>query len=815
MAERVEIRGGELDGSVLENAASEATLLRLVEALERTSRTSGQTGARPGTDTAAATRLQNLYNESKKKGRATTDKFTDATKSATDAVSSFASGLSGIAKDLVKMMDRTAAAGLNILFSGATPKVTQFTDALSGILGDSQAIKALGSTVEQAITDFREISSVGADLGTGLLAIKQRAVEANLPLEVFKKVINENSQGLAIYGGSVSKGAMQFAQISGAVQKLRPQFASLGMSMEETGEFTASYLVQQQRLGHLQNMSIRQQTQGAIQYNLELDKLARATGIQRKALDEANQRTILDTKLKLALGNLEKGERERFTARMEQLRASGAGDMAQAIENLVATQGVAITPEMQKAVLAFKSAGVDISTIAKNIFTGAKNSIGDLEKGLQQGAVAAGEMNQAQRAFAATTNVAGIQTPQFLLATLMGLDKAVNNFEEARASQTTAIRDSTRDLANFDGVILDARNKLVGAFMPLLNEFMKTAGGFVNLMGPDGPFMQSVKSAAENITKYVNKFIEDVNNVGIIQAFQNMFTQLYADSLPYVEKYWNELLSFSKAVILPKLSELGESMKKGIIDLFTNPSVVSALIGGIGLLLGGSLIKSAILGAPGSILDAAKDAKDAYKGAKNPPGGGPVAPGAATRAGAGAGASSLAKGLGKQALKFIPGVGLVAGAFDIGSTLLDSNLTSDQKTVGVAGTAGGMGGAAAGAAAGAALGTLAGPIGTIIGGILGSIGGYFGGSAAGKSMAEKSTTDIRTQKPTAPDTGSSATKTAPETKSAMPEKTSAITDTNTQLAELNSTMTRVATILEESNKHLIRIEKRDPRNLAQ
>jgi hypothetical protein len=810
MAEQVEIRGGELDGSVLENAASEATLLRLVEALERSSRSTGS-GA---PDIAAATRLQNLYNESKKKSRTTTDQFTDATKSATSAVSSFASGLSGIAKDLVKMMDRTAAAGLNIIFSGATPKVTQFTDALSGILGDSQALKALGSTVEQVITDFREISTVGADLGTGLLAIKKRAVEANLPLEVFKKIIVENAQGLAIYGGAVSKGAMQFAQISGAVQKLRPQFASLGMTMEETGEFTASFLVQQQKMGNLQNMTLRQQTQGAIQYNLELDKMSRATGIQRKALDDANQKIQMETRMRAALGRMLPEEQVRFTTRLKQFEDAGRPEVVNFMKKMLATSGKVVDAEMGKMILA-AGPGTKLPEIFRDLANRVPGSMERLEEEFSRMAVSANNMSTAQKDLALTANELNVKTPGMMLLEFQGMETLNKSYKAAVDGQNQALKDSSRGLANFDGVILDARNKLLDAFMPLLNEFMTTAGGFVNLMGPDGPFMQSVKSAAENITGYVNKFIEDVNDVGIIQAFQNMFTQLYADSLPYVEKYWNELLSFSKAVILPKLSELGESMKKGIYDLFSSPMVVSALVGGIGLLLGGKLIKSAILGIPGSIWDAAKDAKDAYKGAKNPPGGGPVAPGAGVRAGAGAGTSGLAKGLGKQALRFIPGVGLVAGAFDIGSTMLDSNLTPDQKTVGVAGTAGGMGGAATGAAAGAALGTLAGPIGTIVGGILGSIGGYFGGSFAGKSLAEKTTTDIGSQKPAAPLPSPTTKSPQSESKAVQKEQTSAITDTNTQLAELNSTMTRVATILEESNKHLIRIEKKDPRNLVQ
>jgi hypothetical protein len=97
----------------------------------------------------------------------------------------------------------------------------------------------------------------------------------------------------------------------------------------------------------------------------------------------------------------------------------------------------------------------------------------------------------------------------------------------------------------------------------------------------------------------------------------------------------------------------------------------------------------------------------------------------------------LAKGIVRKA-----GVaGLLFGAYDIGSTLLDDTKTKDEKQQAVVETGGGMGGAAAGAYAGglggAALGTMILPVvGTAIGGALGTIiggglGWWAGSSAAG------------------------------------------------------------------------------------
>lgn len=793
MAEKVEIRGGELDGSVLENAASEATLLRLVESLERMSRGTGQ-GSRPGVDPA---RIQNLYNESKKRGTTATEKFSSATKTATSAVSDFASGLIGAIKGAVNAIDKAGAAGINLTFSGATPTVTQFTDALATFLPMGESLRALGNTVETAIKDFREISTVGADLGTGLLAIKKRAIEANLPLEVFKKVITENAQGLNTYGGSVSRGAMQFAQISGAVQKLRPQFANLGMTMEETGEFTASYLTQQQRMNQIQNMSVKQQTQGAIQYNLELDKLARATGIQRKALDEANQRTALDTKLRTALGKLDVESRNRFTARMEQLRAAGAGEMAQAIENLVATQGIAITPEMKKAVLAFQSAGVDITSIAKNIFTGTKDSVLDLEKGLKAGATAANNMSDVDRSLAVLSDVAGNRVPQFFLAQMQGLEKTFDNYKEAAATQANSIKDAAKNVVNFDGVMLEARNKLATALMPALDQMTAMAGGFVNLMGPDGPFMNAISEATTKVSGYINQFIADAQSVGIVNAFQNLWKQLYTDSLPYVEKYWNELLTYSKTIILPKLLELGESLKKGMYDLFTSAPVVSALVLGISALLGGKAVLSAVGSIPGYAKDTFNRTKNAVSAAKDINKIDPQ-PGFVAREGAKQFGKSAAKNLAKGALKFIPGVGLVMGAGDAAMAAWNA-----EDTLGI--PVGPDGKPSRSATGGE---TVAAGLGGLINSLtFGTIDAKTAAQSIAKMSGAGPTTGINNQKPT-PTTPPLTTSpsTTPEPKSAMPEKTSAITDTNTQLAELNNTMTKVATLIEESNRHLSKVK---------
>ncbi|EOV1173352.1 phage tail tape measure protein [Vibrio fluvialis] len=79
----------------------------------------------------------------------------------------------------------------------------------------------------------------------------------------------------------------------------------------------------------------------------------------------------------------------------------------------------------------------------------------------------------------------------------------------------------------------------------------------------------------------------------------------------------------------------------------------------------------------------------------------------------------------------LPYIGAALGVLDIGSTLMDSSLSSKEKSQQVGGTVGSMGGAMAGASLGAAMGSFVPVIGTAIGGIAGALIGGMGGDSIG------------------------------------------------------------------------------------
>jgi hypothetical protein len=162
----------------------------------------------------------------------------------------------------------------------------------------------------------------------------------------------------------------------------------------------------------------------------------------------------------------------------------------------------------------------------------------------------------------------------------------------------------------------------------------------------------------------------------------------------------------------------------------------------------------------------------------------------------------LAKGIVRKA-----GVaGLLFGAYDIGSTLLDDTKTKDEKQQAVVETGGGMGGAAAGAYAGglggAALGTMILPVvGTAIGGALGTIIGgglgWWAGSSAAGAVNESLTSSREETEKVLP----------PEAQTPVLAGTSAVTEAQVMLTEKQvKLMERVAVLsFDDFNKGITRL----------
>jgi cell division septum initiation protein DivIVA len=593
MAEKVEIKGGELDGSVLQNAASEATMVRLVELIEQQN-VKNRTGA--GSTTAAGQqtqRLQDLYNKSLRTSDKELKNLEKSAKQTSGALSGLARDISDKLKGFVSRIDKTISSGLSLAFSSATPKITELTDVLGNALGPAgSTIKTLGSLLQETVTDFKDLSKSGADLGNSLLDIKRRAVEAGLSVENFKKVVVDNSVSFASLGGTVGQGAARFAKVNGALEKqFGPALSRLGISMDEAAENTASYMTLQNRLGRLSGMSTDQITQGAMKYNLELDKLARATGLQRRDIEKATQTAMTEARFKATLNKLDEKSQNRLFAIVTKLeKVDPSQVVAKGVKDLVA--GGAVTKEAQMVSVAAIRAGIkDVQGFFNQIRSGNKEAIEQLPKILSQMGKAGLELSDAENRLTGVLETlpngfvgpAGILTRLTELAPGFDLDAAI-------AEQNTAINSTNKNMADVDRVLQNAKNSLNTALMPVLEQLNVAGANLLTQLQPGGPLLSSIEQYSQGVANSLTNFLEVLGTQGPGEAFAQLWSDLTTFAKPHIANMIDGMGTFFKQHILTLLSP---AMAGGIIALFTAPMVIGALATAVAGLFAANAIRSA------------------------------------------------------------------------------------------------------------------------------------------------------------------------------------------------------------------------------
>lgn len=168
--------------------------------------------------------------------------FGDASIAGIDATNQTVKGVTGVMSSvgtaLMPFGGYATAAGvaLNVL-AGITSTLSEsFSDLAK--FGISVAVKEIEATTKA----YKQATSVGALFADGIDGIRRGSVEAGLTMAQFTKVIAENSEGLAAYGGSVTGGMEAFKRLHKAMLPAREGLIALGYSIEDIADGTASYM---------------------------------------------------------------------------------------------------------------------------------------------------------------------------------------------------------------------------------------------------------------------------------------------------------------------------------------------------------------------------------------------------------------------------------------------------------------------------------------------------------------------------------------------------------------------------------------------
>lgn len=568
MAEKVVIKGGDLDGSVLENAASEVTLLRLVAAMEKMAAAQGKGGSASG----AAKKTQDLYEQSLKSNTDQTKKSTKELKenekklkennkqldTATEKLGQFGAGLEKWSNRLAK--------GLEMAFATTTPTIQGFANAFSGVPIVGGLISTLGGILGQQVDTFRNLSASGIQLGDSLYSASSAAARAGMPLDTFTSVLKNNSASLAQFAGGAAEGARRFSEISAKMKKegFGDKMMRLGYTMEELGEYTAGYIELQTKLGKSQKMTDAELASGTQEYLLQLDMLSRVTGMSRKEAEAALKAQMNDKRLQVLMAGMSDKARMALQGTVATIEKSSP-EMAEGLKELVATNGIPIS-DFGKSLARNNPELVENAKLLRAGKIGQEEFLASVRKAAAQSS----ELTEEEEKLHAMLVAQGKASPFADRVALMALKNLGEKATGAAKAQEEAMNNQKLAAAGMD----QALTKLRAAFV---DAFIKTG------------LLDKVAAGFSLVIEKLGKFVADFMDFDLSTALANLFDPAGATQK---DVKGNEI-----RVPRSVFDAIGSAMSAGITSLFENPKTYLYLAGAIGALFAASVVKQAVVGS--------------------------------------------------------------------------------------------------------------------------------------------------------------------------------------------------------------------------
>lgn len=484
-----------------DGVAAEATLQKLLKAMDRIA----------GTQEEARQAKEDIGD------------LGEAAKGAGKGVGTLGKAAKAAGKSLKAGVGNTAdaLAGLATEFATGSLRISDFTSHLTGLANQIPVIggliggpfQLLASVVDNNIDNFRQLSSVGVTFGNSVFDAQRAAAQSGLTLSQFSDTVAENSQSLALLGGSASRGGDIFRDVNRRLQSAREGFSNLGITLEETAGFTADYLEQQTVLGRAQEMRNRRLGQQTVDYIERLDELSRVTGLQRDQVSQALKEQALDRRLSGLLATMGDTARENLQGVLTTLEAQSP-EVADAFKNMVATGGVPVTD--------FGRDMARLNPRLQELARGMRNGTVSQEEAMAEfrrtGEIAANQGDsflQFTGTLAALGSGVGAATIQFLR-----MKNAAGEMTEAEQRQQELIEQGQSGLLDFERRLVMARNTIIATFINS-NVFTKTIAAFesvVDYLTSDG--IDDFKKMFDGFASWLDGFIADIKEYGFVEVLK-------------------------------------------------------------------------------------------------------------------------------------------------------------------------------------------------------------------------------------------------------------------------------------------------------
>ena len=210
------------------------------------------------------------YNKAVYKGEHGAKAFSEATDKMTEAAKYAAVGLTLLMPGGVVMRAVVGALGL------LTVKLIETA---------GEVTKAVGEQYDQVTDAFKGIAKVGGAAGDGLQGVFDSMQKLGYGTEraaEYIKLMSENAESFAQFGGTVAQGRKQFEQTVQSMKPFRDQLSVLGIPPKEQSEAIAAYVKQQRTLTMGTKAQMDLSGEAVMRYVRETDMLTRITGANRQ-----------------------------------------------------------------------------------------------------------------------------------------------------------------------------------------------------------------------------------------------------------------------------------------------------------------------------------------------------------------------------------------------------------------------------------------------------------------------------------------------------------------------------------------------------
>ena len=203
-------------------------------------------------------------------------------------------------------------------FGSLNTAVDGSVGAMKSLTGNSRALNAaldlVAATARTATKNldelnksYLEIAQSGAAAADGMTGLKDQIIASGIGIRQFTRAVAENSVVLARFGATTGAGIEKFSSAVGqlAFGETSRDLRALGFSTDQIADVAAGFLKQQTLLGQQRGITERQLIEGSKSYAMELDLLARVTGVNRKDLDKQRQQAMLDNQFAVVVKQTE------------------------------------------------------------------------------------------------------------------------------------------------------------------------------------------------------------------------------------------------------------------------------------------------------------------------------------------------------------------------------------------------------------------------------------------------------------------------------------------------------------------------------